>query len=89
MITQQQAILSAQMAVKCQNFIDPINGVTARFSSRTEALKAGVKNDPSIRDKWVIDFNRVPTGSPLDGLHDHLSVWVDAETGQTQIIDSF
>lgn len=89
MITQQQAIVAAQKAVKGRNYIDTENGIESRFSARSDALKAGVKDDPRVRNMWVVDFKRKMTGSPLDGLHDYMSVWVDAETGQTQVIDSF
>jgi hypothetical protein len=45
-------------------------------------------NTPDIRDQWLIDFKRVDTGHPLDGVFESLMVCVDAETGEAEIQES-
>jgi len=88
MIDKDQAIIAAKKKVVHLDFVDSNDILRVALSTREEALAAGVKNAPSVRDKWVVNFRRVSTGHPLDGLFEWLSVWVDAETGEATIIES-
>ena len=88
MINKDQAIIAAQSKVAHLDYIDPNDILRVTLSTREAALAAGVKDDPLVRSKWVVNFRRIATGHRLDGLFIWLSVWVDAETGEATIIES-
>lgn len=88
MITKEQAIIEARKRVNGLIYVNPEKILVSIFSSREEALAAGVRDGESVRDSWLISFERIKTGNLLDGLFDHLLVSVDAETGEATIIEN-
>jgi len=89
MITKNEAIENARRHIINWDFVDANSVKEAIFTTRSETLAAGVKDSPTVRDRWVISFARIPSGHPLDESFPFITMIVDAETGEVRHLEGF
>jgi len=88
MISKNEAIDYARRHIAGWDFVDVNTVEEPIFFSRASALERGVKDSPAVRDAWLVGFARIPSGHSLDDEFTKLIVDVDAETGETSVLES-
>ena len=88
MIDELKAIECARQFIAGRDMVDIAKAEKPVFCSRADALANGVKDHPSVRDSWLISFERLKRGHPLDDTFKTVTVTVDAETGEAAILES-